>query len=194
MRSSSHTLHKLTQQLVTLHDAPSTKESMPSDDPILLPGLQTYQEREAVLLAPYAMRSVDSAGRKHAEPEHPYRGPFQRDRDRILHCSAYRRLSGKTQVFTGEMGDYHRTRLTHTQEVASIARTIGRVLAIERRPRRSTGPVPRHRPSAIWPRRRGCTGRMLEGRRRLFAQRTCLDDRGRNRRSLPRLSGAEFDA
>lgn len=103
---------------------------MPSDNAILLPGLQTYQEREAALLAPYAMRSVDSAGRKHAEPEHPYRGPFQRDRDRILHCSAYRRLSGKTQVFTGNMGDYHRTRLTHTQEVASIARTIGRVLRL----------------------------------------------------------------
>ncbi|HUG70364.1 MAG TPA: dNTP triphosphohydrolase [Pirellulaceae bacterium] len=103
---------------------------MSSDNAILLPGLQTYHEREAVLLAPYAMQSVDSAGRKHAEPEHPYRGPFQRDRDRILHCSAYRRLSGKMQVFTGEMGDYHRTRLTHTQEVASIARTIGRTLQL----------------------------------------------------------------
>ncbi len=103
---------------------------MPSDKATLLPGLQTYQDREAVLLAPYAMHSVASAGRKHAEPEHPYRGPFQRDRDRILHCSAYRRLSGKMQVFTGEMGDYHRTRLTHTQEVASIARTIGRVLQL----------------------------------------------------------------
>lgn len=103
---------------------------MSLDNAILLPGLQTYHEREAVLLAPYAMQSVDSAGRKHAEPEHPYRGPFQRDRDRILHCSAYRRLSGKMQVFTGEMGDYHRTRLTHTQEVASIARTIGRTLQL----------------------------------------------------------------
>ncbi|MDA1051578.1 MAG: HD domain-containing protein [Planctomycetota bacterium] len=103
---------------------------MPSDKAILLPGLQTYQEREAALLAPYAMRSGDSAGRKYVEPEHPYRGPFQRDRDRILHCSAYRRLSGKMQVFTGEMGDYHRTRLTHTQEVASIARTIGRALQL----------------------------------------------------------------
>ncbi|MEO8493468.1 MAG: HD domain-containing protein [Planctomycetota bacterium] len=103
---------------------------MPSEPPILLPGLQTYQDREAVLLAPFAMRSADSAGRKHAEPEHSYRGPFQRDRDRILHCSAYRRLSGKMQVFTGNMGDYHRTRLTHTQEVASIARTIGRALQL----------------------------------------------------------------
>ncbi len=87
-------------------------------------------ERERRLLAPYAMHSVDSAGRVFAEPEHPYRGPFQRDRDRILHSSAYRRLSGKMQVFTGEMGDYHRTRLTHTQEVATIARTMGRALML----------------------------------------------------------------
>ena len=64
------------------------------------------------------------------EPEHPYRGPFQRDRDRIVHSSAFRRLSGKMQVFTGDMGDYHRTRLTHTHEVASIARTIGRALRL----------------------------------------------------------------
>ncbi|MEZ6095912.1 MAG: dNTP triphosphohydrolase [Pirellulaceae bacterium] len=87
-------------------------------------------DRERALLAPYAMHSEDSAGRRHAEPEHPYRGPFQRDRDRILHSSAYRRLSGKMQVFTGEMGDYHRTRLTHTQEVATVARTIARALRL----------------------------------------------------------------
>ena len=87
-------------------------------------------ERERKLLAPYAMHSADSKGREHSEPEHAYRGPFQRDRDRILHSSAYRRLSGKMQVFTGEMGDYHRTRLTHTQEVATIARTIGRALSL----------------------------------------------------------------
>ena len=76
------------------------------------------------------MHSAQSAGRVHLEHEHPYRGPFQRDRDRILHSSAYRRLSGKMQVFTGQMGDYHRTRLTHTQEVATIARTIGRALML----------------------------------------------------------------
>ncbi len=87
-------------------------------------------EREKKLLAPYAMYSADSKGRVHPEEEHVYRGPFQRDRDRILHSSAYRRLSGKMQVFTGEMGDYHRTRLTHTQEVATIARTIGRSLGL----------------------------------------------------------------
>jgi dGTPase len=90
-------------------------------------------EREAAWLAPYAMHSRDSAGRKHVEPEHAfrsYRGPFQRDRDRIVHSSAFRRLSHKTQVFTGEMGDYHRTRLTHTLEVSSIARTIARALRL----------------------------------------------------------------
>jgi dGTPase len=90
----------------------------------------TIADREKALLASYAMHSADSRGRKHPEPEHPYRGPFQRDRDRIVHCSAFRRLSGKMQVFTGDMGDYHRTRLTHTHEVASIARTIGRALAL----------------------------------------------------------------
>jgi len=87
-------------------------------------------EREALLLAPYAMHSADTLGRRYPEPSHPYRGPYQRDRDRILHCAAFRRLSQKTQVFTGEMGDYHRTRLTHTLEVASIARTIARALQL----------------------------------------------------------------
>ncbi len=89
-----------------------------------------YVQREELLLAPWAMRSCDSKGRKYPNVDHSYRGPYQRDRDRILHSSAYRRLSGKMQVFTGEMGDYHRTRLTHTQEVATIARTIGRVLGL----------------------------------------------------------------
>src|SRR3954471_20459352 len=87
-------------------------------------------QREHLLLAPYAMHSADSRGRRHPENAHPYRGPYQRDRDRIVHSSAFRRLSQKTQVFTGEMGDYHRTRLTHTLEVASIARTIARALRL----------------------------------------------------------------
>jgi dGTPase len=103
--------------------AASNAESPP------LPG-RTFAEREALLLAPYAMASAATRGRRHPEPAHPYRGPFQRDRDRIVHCAAYRRLAHKTQVFTGDMGDYHRTRLTHTLEVASVARTIGRALAL----------------------------------------------------------------
>ncbi len=94
------------------------------------PPLQTIDQRERLVLAPYAMFSRASQGRRYAEPEHPYRGPFQRDRDRIVHSAAFRRLSGKMQVFTGEMGDYHRTRLTHTQEVASIARTMARALQL----------------------------------------------------------------
>lgn len=92
--------------------------------------MESIAARESQLLAPYAMHSADSAGRKHPEPSHPYRGPFQRDRDRIVHSAAYRRLSYKTQVFTGEMGDYHRSRLTHTLETTSIARTLGRALRL----------------------------------------------------------------
>jgi dGTPase len=87
-------------------------------------------ERERAILAPYAMPSVESRGRRYAEPPHPYRGPFQRDRDRILHSAAFRRLAYKTQVFTGELGDYHRNRLTHTLEVATVARTLGRALRL----------------------------------------------------------------
>lgn len=89
-----------------------------------------FDDREALLLAEYAFHSRDTAGRVHGEPPHPYRAPLQRDRDRIVHLSAFRRLAHKTQVFTGEMGDYHRSRLTHTLEVASIARTAGRVLRL----------------------------------------------------------------
>ena len=92
--------------------------------------LFSLQQREQALLAPYAMHSCETAGREHDERLHPYRGPYQRDRDRIVHSAAFRRLSGKMQVFTGERGDYHRTRLTHTMEVTSIARTIGRSLRL----------------------------------------------------------------
>src|SRR3989442_1159020 len=92
--------------------------------------LETNAERETLLLAPYAMATAASAGRRFSEPVHPYRGAFQRDRDRILHSAAFRRLSHKTQVFTGDLGDYHRSRLTHTLEVATIARTVGRALRL----------------------------------------------------------------
>ncbi len=104
-------------------DSPAEQKACQQKKPL-------WAEREQVLLAPYAMFSVQSKGRQSPEPLHPYRSPFQRDRDRILHSSAFRRLSGKMQVFTGDMGDYHRTRLTHTHEVSTIARTIGRVLRL----------------------------------------------------------------
>jgi len=83
---------------------------------------------EAEYLAPYAMCSRDSRGREYPEEEHPYRTAFQRDRDRILHTTAFRRLEYKTQVFIVYEGDYYRTRLTHTLEVAQIGRTIARAL------------------------------------------------------------------
>jgi dGTPase len=86
------------------------------------------EEREASYLAPYAMKSMHTRGRVHPEEEHPYRSVYQRDKDRIIHSTAFRRLEYKTQVFVNHEGDYYRTRLTHTIEVAQISRCISRVL------------------------------------------------------------------
>ncbi len=79
---------------------------------------------EDTYLARYAMKSHESRGRQYPEKEHPYRSAYQRDRDRIIHSAAFRRLEYKTQVFVNHEGDYYRTRLTHTLEVSQIARTI----------------------------------------------------------------------
>jgi dGTPase len=95
-----------------------------------MPPPSDWKTREAFLLAPYAMHAADTAGRVHPEPPHPIRSPYQRDHDRIVHSSAFRRLAHKTQVFTGYHGDYHRSRLTHTLEVTGIARTLGRALSL----------------------------------------------------------------
>lgn len=84
--------------------------------------------REEQFLAPYGMRSSASRGRIYAEEEHPYRTAYQRDRDRIVHTTAFRRLEYKTQVFVYSEGDHYRNRLTHSIEVAQIGRTLARAL------------------------------------------------------------------
>src|SRR4051812_35392701 len=88
------------------------------------------EQLERDTLAPYAQKSGDSAGRLHPEPPHPYRTAHERDRARIIHSRAFRRLEYKTQVFLNGTGDHLRTRLTHTIEVASISRTIASALGL----------------------------------------------------------------
>jgi dGTPase len=89
-----------------------------------------WMEREDLLLAPYAMRTRNSRGRRHPEEQHLFRTPYQRDRDRIIHATAFRRLMYKTQVLVTQTNDHHRTRLTHTLEVAQISRTVARQLGL----------------------------------------------------------------
>jgi dGTPase len=91
---------------------------------------EDLEARERQFLAPQAAKSADTRGRLHPEREDPIRPAFQRDRDRIIHCKAFRRLKHKTQVFFAPTGDHYRTRLTHTLEVSQIARSIAKVLRL----------------------------------------------------------------
>lgn len=90
----------------------------------------SWEEVERQFLSPYATLSAETKGRQRPEMPSPYRTAFQRDRDRVLHCKSFRRLKHKTQVFLAPEGDHYRTRLTHTLEVAQIARTIARALRL----------------------------------------------------------------
>jgi dGTPase len=92
---------------------------------------EQLEQREREMLAPQATLSATTRGRLRPEAEDPIRPAFQRDRDRIVHCKAFRRLKHKTQVFFAPTGDHYRTRLTHTLEVSQIARTIAKVLRLQ---------------------------------------------------------------
>ncbi|MEZ6197388.1 MAG: deoxyguanosinetriphosphate triphosphohydrolase [Planctomycetota bacterium] len=91
---------------------------------------EDVEARERATLASFAMAAADSRGRRHPEPPDRWRTDFQRDRDRIIHTNAFRRLESKTQVFVSRTGDHYRTRLTHTIEVAQISRSIARILGL----------------------------------------------------------------
>ena len=91
---------------------------------------ESMEQRELTLLSPFAAHSIHSKGRERQEEECDIRTVYQRDRDRILHCKAFRRLKDKTQVFLAPQGDHYRNRLTHTLEVSQIARTIAKALRL----------------------------------------------------------------
>ena len=90
--------------------------------------INEYMKREDSSLAKYASRNSESRGRKYPQRKHPYRPPYERDRERVIHSNSFRRLTYKTQVFVNHEGDHYRTRLTHTLETATIARSIATAL------------------------------------------------------------------
>lgn len=95
-----------------------------------IPTAKQFSKNFDAILAPYATKHGESKGRRYPEAEHPYRLPYQRDRDRILHANAFRRLKEKTQVFVADYGDHYRTRLTHSLEVSQVSRSIARTLRL----------------------------------------------------------------
>ncbi len=125
--------------------------------------LETYEDQN---LASYGCRSKYSKGRTYPEDEPEYRTVFQRDRDRILHTTAFRRLEYKTQVFINYEGDYYRTRLTHTLEVAQFGRSTARALGVNRGFGRSHLPGSRPGSPSFWTFGRGCPVPLNERSRR----------------------------
>ena len=149
------------------------------------------EEIEHLAFAPWATFSDASRGRAVPEPQDPLRPVFQRDRDRVLHCKAFRRLKQKTQVFLSPEGDLYRTRLTHTLEVSQIARTIARGLRLnedltEAISLAQSGTYP------LWSRGRKGTGCSLPGRLPpLYAKPACSGPAGKGRRrAQPDMGGA----
>jgi dGTPase len=114
-------------------DEPSTRTVLRPSSFVIRPHPEVRQRLEAeeeVRLSPFAARSADAGGRLRDEPDDPMRLSYQRDRDRIIHSKAFRRLKHKTQVFIAPQGDHYRTRLTHTVEVTQVARSVARALRL----------------------------------------------------------------
>ena len=136
------------------------------------------------VLAPYAVEPRSSRGRLIDEPPSDTRSPYARDRDRILHATAFRRLNYKTQVFIYHEGDHYRSRLTHSLEVAQIARALARTLRVDEDLTEASGAGARSRPSAVRPCRRARARRRHGGRRRLRPQCAVAARRHRARKEI----------